>query len=93
MEIKELNEIEEMVEISNIEYNEYKLFRDRQINKEIVKKHLLKQYKREYFALNRKTTYEHCFCCNIDIKSNSVHNHFKSKKHLLNEDNLTPNIF
>ncbi len=86
MEFSNDSELNEMIVISNNEYNEYKLFKDKQINKELVKKQLLKQYKYEYFVLNRKQTFEHCLCCNVDIKMNSVFNHNISKKHILNFD-------
>ena len=83
MEIKN-EELFDMVVISNQEYNEYKNFKDRQINAEIFKKMLTKQYKHEYFTLNRKQIFERCECCDVVIKLNSVHNHNKSKTHLLN---------
>ena len=74
----------EMITISNNEYNEYKMFKDRQINKEIIKKILVKQYKHEFYTLNYLDKIEHCNCCGVDIKCNSLYNHNKSKKHILN---------
>ena len=76
----------EMIVISNDEYNELKRFKERQENRLVIKSLLLKQYKHEYFVLNRKQTKEHCLCCNVDIKMNSVFNHNISKKHILNLD-------
>jgi len=84
MEFINNEEHNEMISISNHEYNELKLLKEREERKQLIKNILVKQYKHEFYTLNYSDKIEHCKCCCIDIKCNSLYNHNKSKKHLLN---------